>query len=130
MFCIAVDKKIYFLVCEVMQCSIGITCISKTKWFGKDVYKICYTVLHSGHVFPVSGDTLQYGESVAIVLDPLMSAKWQNAGEMCVSVELVFSKMRWHLLFWSSRTLGKWHEHFRCLNVENSFNQVMINDMQ
>lgn len=71
---------------------------------GKDVYRIDgYTVLHSGHVFPLSGDTLQHGEGVAIVLDPSMSAEWQNAGEMCVSVELVFSKMRWHVLFSSSR---------------------------
>ena len=74
---VAVDKKIHFLVRELMRFRMGITCVSETKWFGKDVYEIDgYTVLHSGRDLPASGDVLQRGEGVAIVLDPLMSVAW------------------------------------------------------
>ena len=71
---VAVDKKIHFLVRELMRFRMGITCINKMKWFGKDVYEINgYTVLHSGRDLPGSGNALQRGEGVAIVLDPVLS---------------------------------------------------------
>ena len=48
--------------------------IIETKWFGNDVYKVDgFTVLHSGRNVPQSGDAIQCGERVAIVLDPLMA---------------------------------------------------------
>ena len=76
---VVVDKKIHFLVHEFMCFRMGITCIIEIKWFGKDVYEIDgYTVLHSGSNLHGSGDVLQHGEGVAIVLDPLMSVAWRD----------------------------------------------------
>ena len=52
---------------------MGIVCISKTKWFCDDVYEVDgFTMLHSGRDVPQSGDVIQCGEGVAIMLDPLM----------------------------------------------------------
>ena len=57
-------------------------CISETKWFGDDVYEVDgFTVLHSGHDVPQSGDVIQRGEGVAIVLDPLMGRLWRDSGK-------------------------------------------------
>ena len=38
-------------------------------------------MLHSGHSVPWSGDAIQRGEGVAIVLDHLMAAAWRDSGE-------------------------------------------------
>ena len=84
---LAVGKKVRFLVCELMHFRMGITCISETKWFGKDVYEIDgYTVLHSDRDLPGSGDALQCGEGVAIVLDPVLSVAWRDVGEVWTAV--------------------------------------------
>jgi len=61
-------------------------CISKTKWFGSDVYEVDgFTVLHSGCDLPQTGMyyryVLQRGEGVAVVLDPAMTQAWRDAGE-------------------------------------------------
>jgi len=62
-------------------------CISETKWFGSDVYEVDgFTVLHSSHELPQPGDVLQCGEGVAIVLDPLMTQAWRDAGESWLAV--------------------------------------------
>ena len=84
---VAVDKKVRFLVRELMHFRMGITCISETKWFGKDVYEINgYIVLHSGHDLPGSGDALQCDEGVAIVLDAVLSVAWRDTGEVWTAV--------------------------------------------
>ena len=71
---VSVDKKIKFLVQELKRFCIGIVCISETKWFGDDVYEVDgFTVLHSGRSVPLSSDTFQHSEGVAIVLDPFMA---------------------------------------------------------
>ena len=50
---------------------MSIVCISETKWFRDDIYEVDgYTVIHSGHSVPQSGDAVQHGEGVTIVLDP------------------------------------------------------------
>ena len=36
---VVVDKKVRFLVRELMCFRMGVTCISETRWFGKDVYE-------------------------------------------------------------------------------------------
>ena len=52
---------------------MGMVCIIETKWFG-DVCEVDgFTVLHSGHNVPQSGDVIQHGEGVAIALDPRMN---------------------------------------------------------
>ena len=99
---VAVDKKIHFLVHELMRFRMGITCISETKWFGKDVYEIDgyeidgYTGLHSGRDLPGSGDALQRDEGVAIVLDLVLSVAWRDAGEVWTAVNsrLVSARLR------------------------------------
>ena len=54
--------------------------ITETKWFGSDVYEVDgFTVLHSGRSLPGSGDVLQRGEGVGIVLDPVMTQAWCDA---------------------------------------------------
>ena len=56
-------------------------CISETKWFGDDIYKVDgFAVLHSGHDVPQSGDAIQHGERVAIALDPLLATAWRDSG--------------------------------------------------
>ena len=80
---------------ELMSFRMGITCISETKRFGKDVYEIDgYTVLHSDHDIPGSGDALQCGEGVAIVLDPVLSVAWRDAGEVWTAVNSRFVSAR------------------------------------
>ena len=62
---------------------MSIKCISETKWFGNDVYKVDgFIVLHSGHSVPQSSDAVQCGEGVAIVLDPLMTTSWRDSGRI------------------------------------------------
>ena len=77
-----VDKKIKFLVQELKCFHMSIVCISETKWFGDDVYEVDrFTVLHLGRSVPLSGDTFQCGEGVAIiVLDPFMAKTWRDSG--------------------------------------------------
>ena len=76
-----VDKRINFLVQELKRYRTSIVCISETKWFGDDVYEVDgFTVLHSGRSVPQSGDAIQRGEGVAIVLDPLMATAWRDSG--------------------------------------------------
>ena len=76
-----VDGKIKFLVQELDRFHMSMVCISETKWFGDDVYEVDgFTVLHSGRSVPQSGDAVQRGEGVAIVLDPLMATSWRDSG--------------------------------------------------
>ena len=59
---------------------MGVVCISETKWFGYDVYEVGGSLmLHSGHSVPQSGDLIQRGEGVAIVLDPLKAQSWRDS---------------------------------------------------
>jgi len=37
---VAVDRKIKFFVNELKRFRMGAVCISKTKWFGSDVYEV------------------------------------------------------------------------------------------
>jgi len=54
-------------------------CIREIKWFGSDVYEVDgFTVMHSGHELPQPGER---GEGVAVVLDPVMTQAWHDAGE-------------------------------------------------
>ena len=56
---------------------------SETKWFGDDLNKVDgFSVIYSGCGAPQSGDTVQHGEGVAIVLDPLMATLWRDSGCM------------------------------------------------
>ena len=76
-----VDRKIKFPVQELDRFHMSIVCISETKLFGDDVYEVDgFTVLHSGRSIPQSGDAVQRGEGVAIVLDPLMATSWRDSG--------------------------------------------------
>ena len=46
------------------------------------MYKVdVFTVLHSGHSLPGSGNALQHGEGVGIVFDPVMTQAWHDARE-------------------------------------------------
>ena len=80
---IQVDKKLGSLVKELKHFHMSMVGIIETKWFGNDVYKVDgFTVLHSGRSVPQSGDTIQCGEGVAIVLDPLMATSWMDLGNV------------------------------------------------
>ena len=51
------------------------------------MYKVDgFTVLYSGHDLPQCGDVLQHGEGVAVVLDPIMTQAWRDAGESWLAV--------------------------------------------
>ena len=56
-----------------------------------------YTVLHSGRDLPGLGDALQRGEGVAIVLDPVLSVAWRDAGEVWTAVNSRFVSARLRL---------------------------------
>ena len=78
---VQIDKKINFLVKELRHFHMSIVCISETKWFGYDVHVVDgYTVIHLGRSVPQSGNTVQRGEGVAIVLDPVMATSWRESG--------------------------------------------------
>ena len=66
---------------------MGVVCVSETKWFGSDAYEVGGSlVLHSGRDVPQSGDAIQRGEGVAIVLDPWMAQSWRDSGEIWTAV--------------------------------------------
>jgi len=94
---VSVDKKINFLVQELKRFRMGVVCISETKWFGNDVYEVGGSlVLHSGRSVPQSGDPIQRGEGVAIVLDPLMAQSWRDSGGIwtAISSRIVSARMQ------------------------------------
>ena len=78
---VRIDKKINFLVQELRRFHMSIACISETKWFGDDIYEVDgYTAIYLGHSVPQSGDAVQHGEGVAIVLDPVITTSWRDSG--------------------------------------------------
>ena len=90
---VSFDKKINFLAQELKHFCMGVVCVSEMKWFGSDVYEVGGSlVLHSGHNVPQSGDAVQRGEGVAIVLDPWIVGGIQEefglplAQELCLLV--------------------------------------------
>ena len=49
---------------------------------GSDLYEVDgFTVLHSGRELPQPSNVFQRGEGVAVVLDPIMTQAWRDAGE-------------------------------------------------
>ena len=71
--------------------------ISETKWFGDDVFEMNgYTVIYLGHSVPQSGDTVQCGEGVAIVLNPVMATSWRDSGASwsAISSKIVSARLQ------------------------------------
>ena len=94
---VAVDRKIKFLVNELKCFRMGAVCISETKWFGSDLYEVDgFTVLHSGHDLPQPGNAFQCGGGVAVILDPVMTQAWRDAGEswLAVNSRIVFVRLQ------------------------------------
>ena len=94
---VSVDKKINFLVRELKRFRMGVVCVSKIKWFGEDIYEVDgFTVLHSGRSVPQSGEAIQRGEGVAIVLDPFIANAWKDSGSVwsAVSSRIVSAHLR------------------------------------
>ena len=61
---------------------MNIAGISETKWFGQSIYEVeRYTILHSGRPVPV-GSSLERRAGVGVVLDPVLSTEWREAGEV------------------------------------------------
>ena len=93
---VQIDKKINFLVKELRHFHMSIVCINETKWFGYDIHEADgYTMIHLGRSVSQSGDTVQRGEGVAIVLDPVMAtslrdsrASWSAISSRIVSAHL------------------------------------------
>ena len=90
---------------------MSIVCISETKWFGDDIYEVDgYTVIHSGRSVPQSGDTIQRGEGVAIVLDLVMATSWRDSGALWSAI--------------SSRIVSACLK--LCLSVSNKLNVIIV----
>ena len=78
---VAVDRKNTLMIQEQKKYSVNLTVISETKWFGKAIYQVeGYTILYSGRPVPSESPLIRY-EGVGIVLDPVLTAAWREAGE-------------------------------------------------
>ena len=94
---VSIDRKINYLVRELKRFRMDVVCVSETKWFGEDIYEVDgFTVLHSGRGVPQSGDAIQHGEGVAIVLDPFIANAWKDSGSVwsAVSSRIVSARLR------------------------------------
>ena len=61
---------------------VVLKCISKTKWFGQDVYEVDgFVLVHFGRPIPADGEPVQRNEGVGILLNPTMAAAWRNSWE-------------------------------------------------
>ena len=63
------ERKVDQIVCELERYDVVVGALHETKWFGSEVYEVGGSVLlTSGRVTPASGEAVQRGEGVALVL--------------------------------------------------------------
>ena len=76
------ERKVDQIVCELERYDVVVGALQETKWFGSEVYEVGGSVLlTSGRVTPASGEAVQRGEGVALVLRGLALDAWKRGGK-------------------------------------------------
>lgn len=94
------ERKVDQIVCELERYDVTVGALQETRWFGSEVYEVGESVLlTSGRPTPATGEMVQRGEGVALVLRGSALSAWKRGGK------------QWKA--WSSRCvsacLGKLH---------------------
>ena len=77
----SVERRSTLLVWELKRYNIFAATISETKWFGNNMYEVeDHLILHSGRTTPGTGEQVQRGEGVGIVLSPEAIKAWREGG--------------------------------------------------
>ena len=91
------DKKSELMVAELKRFRMNVTGISETKWFRQEIYHVQgFMILHSGRPTPRDGELIRRRTGVGIVLDPVMTQAWRDAGEVwkAVSSRVVTARLK------------------------------------
>ena len=76
------ERKVDQIVCELERYDVVVRALQETKWFGSEVYEVGGSVLlTSSRVIPASGEAVQRGEGVALVLRRLALDAWKRGGK-------------------------------------------------
>ena len=85
------------MVAELERFTMKVTGISETKWFGQEIYRVQgFMILHCGRPTPRDGELIERRAGVGIVLDPVMTQAWRDAGEVwkAVSSRVVTARLK------------------------------------
>ena len=75
------DRKVDQIVCELTKYDVTVGALQETEWFGDDVYQVNgSSVLTADRAAPTHGESVQRGESVALVIRSLAVDAWKRGG--------------------------------------------------